>query len=357
MCKCRDSRLLTPKELTAIRKTHDFVPHILAMALPTLWRSTPKATRAVVIALFWTSLTIAVIKIAALRDPTEERSYLEIIIPYIQLVPRYTIFYPWVLVTAIFAEVSIFSFIFALGILYVATGYLEKFWGPREVVKFILIVGTLTNLSTVIVTILSNMVRGDVLGMDKPLGGGISYFFGFLVVLKQLIPEHNVVLFQGLVNFRIKHTPFIVLIAVIVASSITQSLWPVVPSVFSFFISYNYLRFYQTFQADPLLPVTSVSGDGNNTTVMYGDASDAFQLVEFFPGVSKAFLAPIVNSIYDVSVLIGIVTPFNEEAIEQSNLRVQKLSEQAKKATKLTSVAERRRQVALQVIEDRINQN
>jgi len=325
--------------------------------VPTLWRSAPKSTKFSVVALLVTSLSILLIKIYVIQLSGSQSKLLEMIIPQLQLVPRYAIYYPWVFVTSIFAEVSIFSFLFSLAVLYIATSYVEKFWGFKEVVKFILVIGTVTNLSTVLVTILSNIVRGDVNGMDQPLGGGISYYFGFLVVLKQLIPEHNVILFQGLVNFRVKHLPFILLLLVSGWSAVAQSLYPFVPSMFSFFVSYNYLRFIQTFFEDPILPVTNANGDQTNSTVFRGDASDAFQLVEFFPSVTKPYLSVVINAIFNAFVFIGVVQPFNDEVIEQSNLRAQKLSEQASHANNqiANSVAERRRQVALQVIEDRIN--
>ena len=56
-------------------------------------------------------------------------------------------------------------------------------------------------------------------------------------------------------------------------------------------------------------------------------------------------------------VCLGIITPFNDDSIEQGNIRAQKRLEQANQTQKsvANSVAERRRQVALQVIEDRIN--
>lgn len=319
-----------------------------------LWRSTPKSTRTALLALVAVSVAIFGIKLST-RQPADQTPLLKLIIPYVQLVPRYAIFYPWVFVTAIFAEVSIFSFVLSFAVLFVSTGYVEKFWGYKELLKFLLLIGTLTNFFTVIITIVSNIFRSDVSGMDKPLGGGISYYFGFLIVLKQLIPEHNVVLFQGLINFRAKHLPFIVLTLVLAWSLCARALYPALPSVLSFFIAYNYLRFYQSVFADPLLPITTASGENSNTVIVRGDASDAFQLVEFFPSVAKPYLAPVFSGIYELSVLIGVVTPFNEEAIEQGNARSQKLSLQLKQANRLLSntVAERRRQVALQVIEDR----
>lgn len=324
----------------------------------------PRSSKIVLAALTTVSLLIFLIKFLQYRqqlqlNPQSSIAFHDILVPYLQLIPRYAIIYPWVFTTAIFAEISVFSFVISTAVLLGSSKYVEKFWGWKEVVKFILIIGSLTNFVTVLITIICNVVRGDVAGMDNPLGGGISYYFGFLVVVKQLIPEHNVVLFQGLINFRVKHLPFILLNIVIVWSVIvSRSLYPAIPSLASFIISYTYLRFYQSFSTDPILPITTATGSSDQSSIIKGDALDTFQLVEFFPTITKPVLTVVFDKVYDLAVLLGIVTPFNDESIEQSNIRAQKRFEQANQVQKsvANSVAERRRQVALQVIEDRINQ-
>ena len=258
-------------------------------------------------------------------------------------------------------------------VLYIGSKFAERFWGNYlEVIKFVIIVGSITNLITVIIAIISNIIRQDGKNMDQPLGGGISYYFGFLVVCKQLIPEHNIVLFQGLINFRVKHVPFALIIFLSLWSIIiSQSLYPAIPSIGSFFVSYFYLRFFQSLNTEPTLPIattttsTTTTNSGNNgssidmqnSSIMIGDASDTFQLIDFFPQVTRPILTPIFQHGYDISVFLGIITPFNDEIVEQSNLRAQKRQEQTNQTQKnvAKSVAERRRQVALQVIEDRIN--
>ncbi|EGW34860.1 uncharacterized protein SPAPADRAFT_130689 [Spathaspora passalidarum NRRL Y-27907] len=292
-----------------------------------------------------------------LAQTNEDVRFHDIHVPFLQLIPRSTIFNPWVLVTAIFAEVSVFAYLFSFAVLIISSKFVERFWGYLEVTKFVFIVGTVTNLITVIIAIVSNISRGDGDSMDLPVGGGISYYFGFLVVFKQLIPEHNIVLFQGLINFRVKQVPFAMLILVTVWSlAISRSLYPAVPSISSFFVSYFYLRFFQTLSMEPTLPVASTS-DAANSSFVTGDASDTFQLVEFFPPITKPILSSVFDNVYNVSALLGLITPFNDESMEQSNLRAQKRQEQVSKTQKsvANSVAERRRQVALQVIEDRIS--
>lgn len=210
--------------------------------------------------------------LAATNEPIK---FHDVRIPFIQLIPRSTIFNPWVLVLAIFAEISIFTFILSATILYVGSKFTERFWGYLEVIKFILIIGTITNLFTIVLAIISNIIREDAKNMDQPLGGGISYYFAFLVVFKQLIPEHNIVLFQGLVNFRVKHVPFALLIIFTLWSIfISKSMYPAVPSIGSFFVSFFYLRFFQSLSTEPNLPLSS--NDASNSSVITGDASDTF---------------------------------------------------------------------------------
>lgn len=322
------------------------------MASGQLISSLPLSTKIAVACLVLVSFTLFVIKITQ-NDASEGN-----LIPYIQLIPRYAIFYPWVFATAVFAEISFVGFLVSLAVLVVATKYVEKFWGYKEVLKYIFLVGILTNLITVIMVIIINMLRGNVQGMNQPLGGGASYYMGFLIVLKQVIPEHNVVLFQGLVNFRVKHFPFILLVLALVWSIAFKSLYPIFPAMFSFIVSYNYLRFIQSFYADSLLPTVNPASAANaNTNIIRGDASDAFQLIEFFPSALKPVLQPAINGVYDVAVLLSLIAPFDEDAIELSNLRVQNMSQQAEvMSNKANTEADRRRQVALQVIEERINQ-
>lgn len=276
--------------------------------------------------------------------------------PYIQLLPRTAVFYPWVFATAIFAETSIVGFFLSFIVLVISTRYVEKFWGYKEVLKFIFLVGVLTNFMTVIGVIIINVLRGDEQGMNSPLGGGISYYVGFLVVLKQVIPEHKISLFNGLFNFRVKQFPFILLMLTLVWSTAFKSFYPMLPATFAFVVSYNYLRFFQAFYADLLLPTTNPnSGASRDSSVIRGDASDAFQLVEFFPSATKSFLTPVINGIYDLCVLLSLISPFNEEAVEQSNLRLQTMKVSINEPS--NSEADRRRQIALQVIEERVNQN
>lgn len=327
-------------------------------------RDDSESTKLLLAALCAISLTIVIIKINTLQHEAHNArvyatelnlSISQINVPVLQLIPETAIKFPWVLVTAIFAEVSYFGFIASAIVLAAGSAYAESFWGSAETIRFVLVVGTVTNLATVLVTILCNLVRGDVQNMKLPLGGGLPYYIGFLVVLRQLIPEHNVSLFNKLVNFRAKHLPCL-LLAVALAWSllVSRSLYPAIPALSSFIVSYLYLRFYQTIPSDSVLPTAA----GQTSTPIMGDASDTFMLAEFFPAALKPYLGPVFDAVYNACVLLSIVPAFTEELIEQSNARARKRLEQAQQSHGAgNSVAERRRQVALQVIEEKISKD
>ena len=47
-------------------------------------------------------------------------------------------------------------------VLYIGSKIAERFWGNYlEVIKFVIIVGSITNLITVIIAIISNIIRQD----------------------------------------------------------------------------------------------------------------------------------------------------------------------------------------------------
>ncbi|ODQ82578.1 hypothetical protein BABINDRAFT_169831 [Babjeviella inositovora NRRL Y-12698] len=278
--------------------------------------------------------------------PTKVINFNEIIVPSIQLIPRYAMHNIWVLVTAIFAEISVVGYIGSSVILVAGSKYCHRIWGSaEELFKFVFLVGTLTNLMTVLSVIVLTMISGNVLDLTKPLGGGLCYAMGYLVLLKQSIPEHSVNVFRGSLLLRIKDVPFAALCGSLGMSVYNRNFYPVLPCWLSLITAWAYLRFYQSTLTDPQLPQPN---DVVGVLRIQGDASDAFAFVEFFPNVLKPWLGPFFNDVYELMCVMSIVSAFNEESVEQSNAR-------AAKRGKNKDTSERRRQVALKVLEDRIS--
>ena len=72
---------------------------------------------------------------------------------FVALVPQYTIFYPWVYVTATFAEQNVVTLLIAGATVLYGGKYLERAWGSTDFGKFVLIVTVLPNVGATIVYI------------------------------------------------------------------------------------------------------------------------------------------------------------------------------------------------------------
>ncbi|GAV28999.1 hypothetical protein PMKS-002478 [Pichia membranifaciens] len=99
-------------------------------------------------------------------------------------------------------------------------------------------------------------------------------------------------------------------------------------------------------------------------TASRGDPSDTFALVEFFPDLVKPYAKPVFDGIYQLSVLLGLVRPWNDEEVDIGNIRstFRVSGTQGFNISKATSgdpvssdIDERRRQVALKVLEQSVD--
>ena len=73
---------------------------------------------------------------------------------YLALIPQLSILYPWVYVTATFAEQNIFTLpVTAATVLY-GGKYLERAWGTKEFGKFVLVVTVVPYIGAAIVYLL-----------------------------------------------------------------------------------------------------------------------------------------------------------------------------------------------------------
>lgn len=70
------------------------------------------------------------------------------------LIPQLSIFYPWVYITATFAEQNIFTLLITGGTILYGGKYLERAWGTTEFGKFVLIVTVIPYVAAAFVYIL-----------------------------------------------------------------------------------------------------------------------------------------------------------------------------------------------------------
>lgn len=315
----------------------------------------PPTTKFLLVALTFTSLLLWYIKIQTYnRLVSEGNTDVDaqfIVVPLLQLIPNYTLTHPWTLVTSIFIDTSVWRYFLSFGLLIISGRFIERSWSSAELLRFICTVCSITNLLTVLSVIVLNLLFGLEF-FNVPIDGNLSLLISFLVVFKQLIPEHSIILFKGTVHARVKHLPFATLFLITFGSLLSGSTVVLLQSWLGFLVAWTYLRFYQSNLVDPLLPSNSIGIQRSQ-----GDASETFALVHFFPGVTHPVLAPAFNMAYNTLTSAGIVPQFNEQDVEQGNLVAnRRLTGQVGSRGDIDSrnAAERRRQVALKVLEERI---
>ncbi|GMP68944.1 hypothetical protein CsSME_00028376 [Camellia sinensis var. sinensis] len=110
-----------------------------------------------------------------------------------------------------------------------------------------------------------------------PLSGFHGVLFGFLVGIKQIIPDQEL----SLLRIKVKWLPSLALMLSIVVSFFTAESATYLPTlIFGTYMSWIYLRYLQK----------------NPETKLWGDPSDEFAFSTFFPG----FLRPIIDPIASI---------------------------------------------------------
>ncbi|OVA10160.1 Glutamine amidotransferase subunit PdxT [Macleaya cordata] len=199
------------------------------------------------------------------------------VVPYVALIPARTIPFAWNLITSGYIEQSIIrAVISTLGLLFIGR-VLEPIWGSREFLKFIFVVNFLTSVCVFATAIALYYITTQENYLYKPLSGFHGVLLGFLVGIKQILPDQELSLFPPL-KLKTKWLPSLLLFPCIVVSFFTEESASYLPTlIFGTYTSWIYLRYLQR------KPETSHRGD----------PSDEFSFSSFFPG----FLRPVIDPI------------------------------------------------------------
>ena len=100
----------------------------------------PPATRALLVILVVVSVTHQLTRQFVSGHPE-----------FFALIPQLTIFYPWVYLTATFAEQNLITLLIAGATVLYGGKYLERAWGSMEFGKFILLVTLAPNIAATII--------------------------------------------------------------------------------------------------------------------------------------------------------------------------------------------------------------
>ncbi|KAL4188925.1 hypothetical protein AMTRI_Chr08g204490 [Amborella trichopoda] len=197
------------------------------------------------------------------------------ILGYVTLIPGKTIPFAWNVITAGYIEQSIFGLILTIIGLLLGGKLLEPIWGTREFLKFIVFVNFFTLLGVFLTAIISYVATKRETYLYMPLSGFHGVLSGFLVGVKQNMPDEEVVGF-GRFSLRAEWLPSILVLMTIVLSFFTVEAMRFVPFViFGTYGGWFYLRYFQR----------------NPETNLIGDPDDEFAFATFFPD----FLRPVVN--------------------------------------------------------------
>ncbi|XP_059628300.1 rhomboid-like protein 19 [Cornus florida] len=198
-------------------------------------------------------------------------------VDYLALIPAKTIPFAWNLITAGYIEQSVYGVVIStVGLLFIGK-LLEPIWGSREFFKFIFIVNLLTSACIFITAISLYYITRRETYLYMPLSGFHGVLSGFLVGIKQLIPDQEL----PLLRIKAKWLPPLALLPSIgISFFVTESTKYLPTMIFGTYVSWIYLRYLQR----------------NPETKLRGDPSDEFAFSTFFP----EFLRPVIDPIASI---------------------------------------------------------
>ncbi|XP_062092908.1 rhomboid-like protein 19 [Humulus lupulus] len=198
-------------------------------------------------------------------------------IQYLALIPARTIPFAWNLITAGYIEQTIHGVVLStIGLLFIGK-LLEPVWGSREFLKFIFVVNFLTSVCVFIIAITLYYITTQENYLYNPLSGFHGILSGFLVGIKQIIPDQDI----PLLKLKAKWLPSLsVLLSIVICFLASESATILPTLIFGTYMSWIYLRYWQK----------------KPETKLKGDPSDDFAFSTFFPD----FLRPVIDPIASI---------------------------------------------------------
>ncbi|XP_078440405.1 rhomboid protein-like protein [Wolffia australiana] len=199
---------------------------------------------------------------------------------YLTLIPARTIPFAWNLITAGYIEQSLpRAIISIIGLLFIGK-LLEPIWGPKEFMKFILVVNFFTSTCVFVTAISLYYLKREEGYLYVQISGFQGVLLGFLVGIKQIMPDQEISLFS-LLKIKAKWLPSLFVLASTAWSFFSLEAMSYLPTlIFGVYTSWIYLRYLQK----------------KPETNLRGDPSDDFAFATFFP----EFLRPIVGPIASI---------------------------------------------------------
>ncbi|CAA7265917.1 unnamed protein product [Cyclocybe aegerita] len=256
---------------------------------------------------------------------------------YMTLVPGSALFSPWTLFTSSLVETTIFEFIATLIFVPPSLKYLERLWGGLETFKFIFVSIVASNVIVFGFSWIEFIVtrNADLFLYGMQYHGQMALQIAILVAFTQLIPEHQVQIL-GVIKARVKSLPMAYLtLSTVLCIVGFQCPWIIIQ--FGWFVGWVYLRFYKK------NPGESVGGGDT-----YGDRSETFSLISWFPPFMHFPLTLLGNFVYSWANRLHLI-PTSGSDVE--------LGGYAPVPGNARAEAERRRAMALKALDQRVANN
>lgn len=163
------------------------------------------------------------------------------------------------------------------------------------------------------------------------------------MAFKQLVPEHNVTIFGGVVKVRVKHFPSVFLAANTASGLILGTDTALVLAWAGFLVSWIYLRFYKPQQ------------DLGQDPYSRGDASETFTFASFWPDMAQPVIVSVADRLYRLALVLHLIRPFSTLDIEASRAQAPP-DAQHQKSVRRDEEVERRRALALKALDERLKE-
>uniref|UniRef100_A0ACD5YNR1 Uncharacterized protein n=1 Tax=Avena sativa TaxID=4498 RepID=A0ACD5YNR1_AVESA len=200
---------------------------------------------------------------------------------YLTLIPARTVPFGWNLITAGYIEQTIPGVIVSIVGLLLFGKLLEPLWGAKELLKFIFIVNISTSFCVFVTAVVLYYITQQEIYLYTPLSGFYGVLSGFLVGIKQIIPDQELNIF--VLTIKAKWIPSLVaFISVSVSLFLKESMSYLPITLFGIYTSWIYLRYFQK----------------RLEAGLKGDPSDEFSFSSFFPELLRPISDPIASILY-----------------------------------------------------------
>ena len=289
-------------------------------------------------------------------DPNNAVYSASTIVPYLALVPAQCVWYPWTFLSGTFVEQNILTVAINGVNIFFGGKYLERAWGTQGFIYVILISSIIPNVLMVLTYIVWAALSKSPERALTSINGGVAIQAAFLVAFKQLVPEHTVSIYKGIIKMRVKHFPAVFLALNTFSGLILGTDVALFLAWYGLITTWTYLRFYKR---QPDISGTTTDGRG-----LKGDASETFAFATFFPNVVQPPIAEVCDRIYILLCNLKLCTPFSDEDIASGNEQAAARGEsglpnfiKARGARGMSKreEADRRRALALKALDERLN--